>query len=448
MWIGFSISFIHFLTIMLHASNPNVPTLGTHFDVGKLFTERPLDALRSLFLFIYNPALSGLAYFAPQDLTFSMWFFFIFYFKPLAFFYRVVGLQEPSGFPFYWEQSAGAFVAIALCYAWVGRGYLVKVWQAAVSGDWLPGESPERRWADPLSYRFAVCGVICGFLALCAWYMLAGMSWWVAGIFFALIIIFATIFTRGRAESGVASLASYPFWQASRQLKSFLGSAPLMAGGSYNNLALMGSLIFLHFGSFPEGMTYQIETLKLGEETRLKTSQLNWLVMGAMLVGIIICQQVFLSMSYQWGHNSLGGGTTSGGYGVSISRAEWDEVSGIANGVPLLPDWNRNGFTIAAFLFTLLLVIIRARFPRSPFHPLGFVMTTSYGYAYWGPFFVVWLVKAVILRIGGVKLYHRLSPVFVGLVLGQILALGVVWQIWAAFSGDEWKNLADPLIYF
>ena len=448
MWIGFGLSCLHFLGIMLHATNPGVPTLGTHYDLGKLFTEQPLNALRPLFLFIHNPALSGLAYFAPQDLTFSIWFFFVFYFKPIALFYRVAGMTEPSGFPFYWEQSAGAFVAIALFYAWAARGYLWKVWQAAVGGGWLPGESEERRWAEPMSYRLALAGLVCGFVAVCAWYMAAGMSWWVAGLFFFLVVIFAVIYTRGRAESGVAYLASFPFWQASRQIKSWLGSAPLLAGGKYTNLAMLGSLIFLHFGEFPQGMTYQVETLKLGEQTRLKTSQLTWLVMGAMLVGIVMYQQAFLSMSHQWGNNALAGGTTAGGYGVSIARAEWEQVSSIANGVALKPDWNRNAFTLAAFLFTLVLVAIRSRFPHSPFHPLGFVMTTSYGYAYWGPFFSVWLVKVIILRLGGARLYHRLTPVFVGLVLGQIVALGLVWQIWAAFSSDEWKTLADPLIYF
>jgi hypothetical protein len=36
----------------------------------------------------------------------------------------------------------------------------------------------------------------------------------------------------------------------------------------------------------------------------------------------------------------------------------------------------------------------------------------------------------------------------VGLVLGQILALSVIWPTFAHFASDEWKRLADPLIYF
>jgi len=448
MWVGFAISMLHFLSIMLHGLNPGVPTLGTNFDVGKLFTEKPLDALRPLSLFIYNPSLAGFAYFAPQDLCFSMWFFFLFWFKPIALIYRIAGLQPAPGFPFYWEQSAGAFIAIALFYAWAARGFLKRVWQAALSGEPLAKEGEPNRFADHLTPRVALLGGACGFVSLCIFYNLAGMSWWVATLFFAMIILFATIFTRGRAESGVSYTSSFPFWQASRQLKSFLGSAPLMPGGSYSNLVHLGSLIFLHFGDYPECMTYQMESLKLGEEVRVKTSHMSAIIMGAMLVGLIVVFQTFLSQAYGWGMNTLQGGTTQGGYHVSISRAEWDEISSVAEGTALLPDWNRNGFTIGAFGFTLLLVALRQVFPRSPFHPLGFVMTTSYGYAYWGSFLAIWAVKSVILRLGGVRLYHQLTPVFVGLVLGQIFALSAIWPLFAAFAGDDWKALADPLIYF
>ena len=448
MWVGFGVSLLHFLSIMIHALNPGVPTLGTHFDVGRLFTEKPLDALRPLSLFIYNPALAGLAYFAPQDLCFSMWFFFLFYFKPIRLFYRVAGLRPPSGFPFYWEQSAGAFVAIALFYAWAARGYLKQVWRSATEGSSLAGEREERGWADPLTARTALIGAGCGLVALCLWYILAGMTWWVAVVFFVLIVLFATIFTRGRAESGVASTASFPFWQASRQLKSFLGTRRLMHGGSYSNLTLLGSLIFLHFGTFPEGMTFQIESLRLAEQVRVKTRHMTALIMGAMLLGLVVTFHIFLSTSYEWGTNVLQGGTTQGGYHVSIARREYAEVSSIVDGNHLAPDWNRNGFTVAAFAFTLVLVAVRTVYPRSPFHPLGFVMTTSYGYAYWGSFLSIWAIKAIILRVGGVRLYHRLTPIFVGLVLGQILALSVIWPTFAHFASDEWKKLADPLIYF
>jgi len=72
MWIGFGLAFVHFLSIMMHASNPSIPTLGTHYDVGKPLHGKAADALRSLFLFIYNPTLRAGVLRAP-GLCFSMW---------------------------------------------------------------------------------------------------------------------------------------------------------------------------------------------------------------------------------------------------------------------------------------------------------------------------------------------------------------------------------------
>lgn len=75
-------------------------------------------------------------------------------------------------------------------------------------------------------------------------------------------------------------------------------------------------------------------------------------------------------------------------------------------------------------------------------------MTTPYGYAYWGPFLTSWAVKWVLLRLGGMRLYNALVPLFIGLVVGQIFSVSVVWQIVSLFMTDEWRGLADPLSYF
>jgi hypothetical protein len=45
--------------------------------------------------------------------------------------------------------------------------------------------------------------------------------------------------------------------------------------------------------------------------------------------------------------------------------------------------------------------------------------------------FVAWLIKVVVLRIGGIQLYSRIRPFFLGLILGQYGAGG----IWLAIDG-------------
>ncbi|HCU36446.1 MAG TPA: hypothetical protein DGT21_13650 [Armatimonadetes bacterium] len=447
MWVGFTITTIHFVSIMVHAANPAIPTLGPGYDLGKFFTDKPWDGLKPYFLFVHNPALVGLAYFAPQDLCFSMFFFF-FMIKGVMLFYRFVGLQNPSGFPFFWEQAAGAFVAIAIYYAWAGREYYAKVWRSVLGGWEAAGAAP-RDHESPFSYRFAAVGALLGFVFLCAWYVAAGMTWWIPIVFFALIILFATVFTRGRAESGVASTASSPFWQASRQIKSFLGTRAITPGNNYTNVAMLGSLIFLHFSSYPQTMTYQAEGLKLSSDAKMNNRHMTALMALAVIVGIVVTMWAIVGAHYQWGGITLGTATgVSGGYGVSITLAELREVSSVIDGNHLPRDWNRNGFTLGAFALTLILVFVRTRWLRFPLHPLGYVMTTPYGYAYWGPFLTSWAVKWVLLRLGGMRLYNALVPLFIGLVVGQIFSISVVWQIVSLFMTEEWRGLADPLSYF
>jgi len=446
MWAGFVVAAIHFASIMAHGANPSLPTLGPGYNLGEFFTEHPLNALSSYFLFVHNPQLVGLAYFAPQDVCFSMFFFF-FLIKLMMLFYRATGLEEPSGFPFFWEMAAGAFVGIAIYYAWSGREYLRKLWRSIVAGPGAEGAAARDPNA-PISYRLAAIGAVTGFLLLCAWYIAAGMSWWIPPIFFGLIVLFATIFTRGRAEAGIGSLASFPFWQASRQIKSFLGTERLTPDGNYTNLSMLASLIFLHFGLFPETMTYQIEGLKISEDARLSPKGMTGLMSVALVLGMLAMMWFAVNAFYEWGGNTLSRGITEGGYHVRITVTELAAVDTVINGTHSPPDRARNAFTIGALLFTLLIVVIRINWLRFPLHPLGLVMTLPYGYAYWGPFFAAWLVKWGILKFGGIRLYSALIPFFIGMIVGQIFSLSIVWQVVALFMPEQWRTLADPLSYF
>jgi len=44
---------------------------------------------------------------------------------------------------------------------------------------------------------------------------------------------------------------------------------------------------------------------------------------------------------------------------------------------------------------------------------------------YWSPFFTGWLIKTVMLRYGGLKYYRSALPVFIGLIVGDILHQGI-----------------------
>jgi hypothetical protein len=77
---------------------------------------------------------------------------------------------------------------------------------------------------------------------------------------------------------------------------------------------------------------------------------------------------------------------------------------------------------------------LRAHFHWFSLHPVGLAFQYTFGtWLYWFSLFLVWLVKVVLLRYGGVKAYQRGKPFFYGLgigyVAGVVLSVGVdlVW---------------------
>ncbi|MFP3903585.1 MAG: DUF6784 domain-containing protein, partial [Armatimonadota bacterium] len=59
-----------------------------------------------------------------------------------------------------------------------------------------------------------------------------------------------------------------------------------------------------------------------------------------------------------------------------------------------------------------------------------------YGYALWAPFFVTWVIKGIVHRLGGARLYRQLMPFFLGVAFGDLLAGGISWVIMGIFGGD------------
>jgi hypothetical protein len=103
---------------------------------------------------------------------------------------------------------------------------------------------------------------------------------------------------------------------------------------------------------------------------------------------------------------------------------------------PVLPDHARTVATCAGSVVTLLLLLVRQILVHCPLHPFGYAIATSYGSFVWASFFVVWMVKASLLRWGGVTVYRKAIPVFLGFALGHFFVAGIVWGLIGAFWPD------------
>ena len=74
-----------------------------------------------------------------------------------------------------------------------------------------------------------------------------------------------------------------------------------------------------------------------------------------------------------------------------------------------------------------LLLYLRHRFLWWPIHPIGLPVGGTYVMFFaWSSMALGWLAKWIVLRYGGITLFRRLRPFFLGMVLGQRQQCGVV----------------------
>ena len=89
----------------------------------------------------------------------------------------------------------------------------------------------------------------------------------------------------------------------------------------------------------------------------------------------------------------------------------------------------------------LALLALRYQFIWWPLHPIGFITPGQFPMNnVWFSIFLGWLLKAVIVRQGGLKGYRAARPVFLGVVLGEACGAGV-WAVIGLFTGQGYNVL-------
>jgi hypothetical protein len=72
-----------------------------------------------------------------------------------------------------------------------------------------------------------------------------------------------------------------------------------------------------------------------------------------------------------------------------------------------------------------LLSWLSLRFAWWPIHPLGYLLLLSWTtWTIWLSLFLGWLAKVLILRLGGATLYKTSQTFFIGLFMGEVVAIG------------------------
>ena len=164
-------------------------------------------------------------------------------------------------------------------------------------------------------------------------------------------------------------------------------------------------------------MTSAANSLKLGEGFGGSKRPLFWTMLLAMAVGMVSAMWVVMELGYSYGALNLkipGGKHGFYDYAAGLIRTPSE---------PHLWGWINTGIGAGVML---LLMLARWYYVWWPLHPLGYpIGPTGIMDHLWFDMFLAWLIKVSVLRYGGVALYRKTRPFFMGMIAGHIVPGGL-----------------------
>lgn len=434
------------LSGLAHYQIMNLPATGPvtfqYVDFNQIFLSGPFSVLKRNFLF-FSPILVGVAFLIHQEiLRGALWVFLALQGLRLLTGVLEPTLSESMGaawrgnlMPYYLEQGTGAALCFGLVLIWRSRRAL-----------WGGGGSDTRSW------------ILRGWPGLLLLLVMAGLVAWmyrmgatgpggllVGGLALVWLLVGSVAFARCRTEGGLAS-AGTSFINA-KQIIPGIGFAEHLQA---DNVRTVATSEWMNMSAFSGLLGVQIEGLYMARRLGVRARTIAWASLLAFGTALIVGLLSYLILAYwQGGLNNdqrLFSGMavplwTMGG-ALEYRQADVDGLwlSMIAVGAVVM----------------LALIGCRKRFARFPIPPicfplicLGTVMMQTgndslhsvytagpYVSFIWGPMFIAFLIKKMLLRFGGMDMYVRAIPAAWGLVVGHCLMI-VGWSLYHVLAAPE-----------
>lgn len=367
----------------------------------------------------------GFAYFANIDLLFSILAFHLIYLNEIALFRRIgftLSAKTGPGDAVAGLQSAGAYIAMVFWMLWTARSHLKAVFLKAWKPDHDLDDSNEM-----MSHRAALVSFGVSVLFVALWLHTAGLAWK-----FTILItlgLFVTYIGLARviAETGVVYMST-PITEAG--FTDLFFHPGDYSAAARAQITLFGALRCQAKAMF---MVPLVHVAKLGEHLRGGRKLLGTVLL-TLVVGTGWAIVLTLYLSY-----------THGAYNFNdfpFTRYPPRVYDALVNAIKEVPEYKpeRYLFIGAGIGLFSLMSVLRYRFAWWPLHPMGMIVPVGHAMHSTMSIFLAWSAKAIILKIGGARLYHRSRPFFVGMLVGYGLAVFlsyVVDQIWFPGHGHH-----------
>ena len=420
-WLGFVVPVVLFGINGLAANIPAIPQITLDYDLTANFTERPWNQTEGVRLWTSLAAI-GFAYFLPNDLLFSLWFFFLMTRAQdvvlVAFGGEPQSIVTHNARVFTGYQAAGAYIVLIAAQLRLSWPSLKQAYETAF-GPRPPAPNVPDDQDELVTYRTAFIGMGVSFAAIILWLTLAGMSPLLAiaqmGVY---IFVIAIVMTRSVSEAGI--LITETSFLPSHLIR-LIQPLPLLGA---QNLSLL-ALTDIVFTRDMRGVLLSplMDGQKMAGEIGMRLRALLFPLLLAFTLSFAVGSGCFLYFHYKLG------GINLYSYPNDNAGNMYGQAASVINGSYRPPDISAYGGFVVGLIVGGLLTWLRARLAWFPFHPLGYAIAptwTMYVFAF--PVFVAWGVKSLVSRYGGILLYRRLAPLMIGMILGEF-TMAFFWAI-------------------
>ena len=405
-WLGFAIPFF----------------IQSYNGVNRHFPFLPQIAIGGYYLYFLEDQLRlriginfmmiGFTYLVRREVSLGFWVFAIINFAQEAVMIALGAERHEPLFSHFSRggtiashQGFGAFLVLALFSLWNGRGHIAQVVRQAFGRDQRIDDSDEI-----LSYRAAVllllgCVSFMGF-----WLWQAGLPAWITVIFLFLAFILFLGITRIISEGGLPYLLAPMV--ASDVVVGGIGTRALEATGIATlSLTYMwaSDIITFVMVSCANGLKVVEEHVKRGRR----------FIFPSLVVALIVtmCSSAWVLLTIAYEH----GGHNTSHYFAGQSQYPFEDAL-VRLRTTVGPQWEYWGYMATGGGIMGGLILLRQQFVWWPLHPIGFPISLVIHKMFF-TVLVAWLLKTAILRYGGPKLFSRLRPFFLGLILGDFFPL-------------------------
>lgn len=426
-WSAFGAVFIlYFINGMSEYDPRHWPKIQTHYDLNNIFGDEPFRylewGLKSATLFF---SIVGITFFIQTRMAFSLWFFFI------LFNLAKIGYGEAQGDftqGMQADQFFGAIFPMAISILWVGRGHWMLILNQMFRG--ARHDEPAGRYVPYALAGWAL--VACTVLAI-GWLVVAGMTLVGAIVLILMILLLYMLMARVVAETGLIfcqfpNATTRPWVYALDVVPaSWSMRAPFLKNIFFTN-AISNFTVHDMRETLPVFASHAVRIADSAAYDRVKNWRQAWPFVASLVLALVVGYFVSGAAMLYCEYN----------YGATLDKRQESPINsyGIRDSVltnvlnPTLDfkppahgpkeTHNRLGHFAFGAVLVSVLSFLRLRYEAWPVHPIGFLLVYTYPtQTIWFSIFIGWLAKLLIVRFGGVDLYRKARPFFIGLILGE-----------------------------